>query len=92
VTGTFTRDAVQTRYGVVQVEITVVDGAITSADAVRYPDWDRESAQINAWAVPVLDEEVVSAQSADIDLVCGATVTSAAYVSSPQSALDEAGQ
>lgn len=91
VSGTFTGASVQTRYGAVQVEIVVVDGAVTSADAIRYPDRDHESAQINSWAVPALNDEVVSAQSADISMISGATVTSTGYLTSLQSAFDQAG-
>lgn len=91
VSGTFTGDSVQTRYGTVQVEIVVVDGAVTSADAIRYPDRDHESVQINSWAVPALNDEVVSAQSASISMISGATVTSMGYLTSLQSAFDQAG-
>jgi hypothetical protein len=42
ISGTFTGETVHTRYGAVQVEISVVDGTITTADAVRYPEWDHE--------------------------------------------------
>ncbi len=89
--GSFEGDSVQTRFGTVQVEIVVADGVVSSAEAVQYPSRDRESRQINAWAVPVLNDEVVSAQSATISMVSGATVTSAAYLRSLQSAFDAAG-
>ena len=88
--GTFTGDAVQTRYGAVQVEITVANGTITSAEAIQYPNSDRHDQQINAYAVPVLNAEVVAAQSASIDAVSGATVTSDGYLQSLQSAIDAA--
>jgi len=91
VSGTFTGDSVQTRYGAVQVEIVVTDGVVTSADAVSYPTRDRESQQINSWAVPALNDEVVSAQSANISMISGATVTSVGYLTSLQSAFDAAG-
>ncbi len=91
VSGTFTGDSVQTRYGAVQVEIVVTDGVVTSADAVSYPSRDRESQQINSWAVPALNDEVVSAQSASISMISGATVTSVGYLTSLQSAFDAAG-
>jgi uncharacterized protein with FMN-binding domain len=88
--GTFTGDAVQTRYGAVQVEITVANGNITSAEAIQYPNSDRHDQRINAYAVPILNAEVVTAQSAAIDAVSGATVTSDGYVESLQSAIDAA--
>ena len=92
VSGTFTGAAVETRYGAVQVEITVEDGVITSSEAIQYPNRDRHDQQINSYAVPVLNAEAVDAQSADIDSVSGATFTSVGYAQSLQSALDEAFQ
>lgn len=88
--GTYTGDAVDTRWGTVQVEITVENGRIASADAVEYPTGNRKDQQINAYAVPVLNAEVVAAQSASIDAVSGATVTSNGYIESLQSAIDAA--
>ena len=92
VSGTFTGAAVETRYGAVQVEITVENGVITSSEAIQYPNRDRHDQQINAYAVPVLNSEAVDAQSADIDSVSGATFTSVGYARSLQSAIDEAFQ
>ncbi|MFC4616962.1 FMN-binding protein [Cellulomonas algicola] len=90
VSGTFTGAAVQTRWGPVQVQIVVQDGRITSADAVVHPDANGRDRQINAYAIPQLDQEVVQAQGASIDLVSGATVTSDGYVQSLQDAIDQA--
>ena len=90
VSGTYTGDAVETRWGAVQVEITVENGRITSADAVQFPTANRKDQQINAYAVPILNAEVVDVQSASIDAVSGATVTSGGYRDSLQSALDAA--
>lgn len=89
--GTFVGDAVSTRYGDVQVQITVTDGVITSAEAVSYPYRDRHDQQINDYAIPILQDETVQANSADIAMVSGATVTSRGYVQSLQSAIDQAG-
>jgi uncharacterized protein with FMN-binding domain len=88
--GTYTGDAVETRWGTVQVEITVENGKITSADAVQFPNENPKDQQINAYAVPALNAEVVQAQSASIDAVSGATVTSGGYIESLQSAIDAA--
>lgn len=88
--GTYTGDAVMTRWGVVQVQITVSDGAITKAGVTQIP-WDNpRDQQINSYAVPVLNDEVITAQSASIDMVSGATVTSSGYIQSLQSAIDQA--
>lgn len=88
--GTYTGDAVQTRWGVVQVQITVKDGKITAANAVEYPSQNPKDQQINAYAIPRLNAEVVAAQSGGIDAVSGATVTSDGYIESLQSAIDAA--
>ena len=80
-----------TRWGDVQVTITVTDGKITAVDVPEYPTANGKDRQINASALPILKQETLSAQSADIDMVSGATVTSEGYVESLQSALDEAG-
>ena len=88
--GTFTGDAVNTRWGVVQVQITVENGTITAADAVEYPTGNRKDQQINAYAIPQLNSEAMAAQNAAIDAVSGATVTSDGYITSLQSAVDQA--
>lgn len=88
--GTYTGDPVATRYGDVQVQITVSGGKITAAEAIQYPNSDRHDQQINAYAIPILNSEAVDAQSASIDAVSGATVTSDGYISSLQSAIDAA--
>jgi uncharacterized protein with FMN-binding domain len=87
---TYTGDSVDTRWGPVQVRITVVDGKITASEAVVYPDGNHEDQEINSFALPVLNQEAVAQQSANIDMVSGATVTSEGYLSSLQSAIDQA--
>ena len=87
---TFTGDSVDTRWGPVQVEITVEDGKITAAQAVVYPQENPRDQEINAYAIPQLDSEAVQAQSGSIDAVSGATVTSDGYIRSLQSAIDQA--
>ena len=64
-----------TRWGDVQVTITVTDGKITAVDVPEYPTANGKDRQINAYALPILKQETLSAQSADIDMVSGATVT-----------------
>jgi len=88
---TVTGTAADTRYGPVQVKITVKSGKLVAADAVVYPQNDPRDAQINAYAIPELDKEALAAGSAQIDTVSGATYTSEGYVQSLQSALDQAG-
>lgn len=90
VSGTFTGNSVSTRWGPVQVAVTVSGGKITQAEAVQYPQGNGRDLEINSYALPVLAQEVTQAQSAQIDAVSGATVTSDGYIQSLQSALDQA--
>lgn len=90
VDGTYTGTAVNTRYGAVQVAVTVSGGVITDVQVPQYPVRDRKDQQINSVAVPELVQETLSAQSADIQMISGATYTSEGYVQSLQSALDQA--
>ncbi|MCE3553266.1 FMN-binding protein [Pseudonocardia sp. RS11V-5] len=90
-TTTYTGSVAQTRWGPVQVAITVAGGKITNVTVPQYPNGNGRDQQINASALPVLTKETISAQSASIDMVSGATVTSDGYVQSLQSALDQAG-
>ncbi|MFB6675326.1 FMN-binding protein [Streptomyces sp. NPDC056390] len=87
---TLTGETVQTRYGPVQVEITVDGSKITAARAVKTPSGDRRSQDIASSSVPTLVQETLDAQSARIDTVSGATFTSEGYMTSLQSALDRA--
>ncbi|MGW5718643.1 FMN-binding protein [Amycolatopsis sp. NPDC003865] len=89
-TGTFTGDAADTRYGPVQVRITVAGGRITDAEAIDYPQESGRDVRINSAAVPELNQEALQAQSAQIDTVSGATYTSEGYQRSLQSAIDRA--
>ena len=91
--GTTTYDGAvaSTRWGDVQVRITVTNGKVTASEAIAYPNGNGHDQQINAYAIPILNQEAVAAQSATISMVSGATVTSQGYVQSLQSALDKAG-
>jgi uncharacterized protein with FMN-binding domain len=88
--GTYKGQTVQTRYGPVQVQVTVSGGKITDVAALQLPQNDGHSARISSAVEPMLRSEVLSAQSADIQTISGATYTSEAYQSSLQSALDSA--
>jgi uncharacterized protein with FMN-binding domain len=81
----------QTRWGPVQVQLKVSNGKIADVSVIQYPDGNGRDEEINSQALPILIQETVSAQSAQIDMVSGATVTSDGYLESLQSALDQAG-
>lgn len=83
--------AEQTQYGVVQVAVTVSGKKITNVRLAQLTAYDGTSQYINSQAAPILVQETMSAQSAQIDSVSGASYTSAGYIQSLQSALDKAG-
>ena len=82
--------SINTRYGPVQVQLKVTNGRIVSATAIDFPTSDPHDEEINSQAIPVLQDETVTAQNANIDGVSGATYTSDGYRQSLQSALDAA--
>jgi uncharacterized protein with FMN-binding domain len=84
-------DVAGTQYGDVQVQLTLSGGRITGAQAVKAPSADANSREIAANAIPKLNQAVLTAQSAQIDAVSGASYTSEGYIKSLQSALDKAG-
>jgi uncharacterized protein with FMN-binding domain len=89
-TKTYTGSVAQTRWGPVQVTVTVAGGKITDIAVPVYPNGNGRDQEINAYALPVLRQETLTAQSADISTVSGATVTSDGYLQSLQAALDAA--
>ena len=88
---TVTGDTIDTRWGPVQVRVTLKSGKITKVETVKVPDGNPRDQEINSFAVPQLNQEALAAQNAKIDTVSGATVTSDGYIRSLQSALDKAG-
>ena len=88
---TYTGSVAQTRWGPVQVQITVQGDKITKVTVLQQPNGNHKDAEINSYALPILVQDTLTAQSAQIDMVSGATVTSDGYITSLQSALDQAG-
>jgi uncharacterized protein with FMN-binding domain len=88
--GTYTGSEADAMYGTVQVQIVVEGGQITQVDFLSYPSGRHESDSINNRAMPVLAQEAISAQSAQVQVVSGATLTSMAFMESLQAALDQA--
>jgi uncharacterized protein with FMN-binding domain len=80
---------VRTRFGPIQLRISLRNGKITDVTAITAPSGDPRTDQINAAALPKLRERALSAQSADIETVSGATYTSAGYRESLQAAIDK---
>nr|WP_256128123.1 FMN-binding protein [Arthrobacter sp. SDTb3-6] len=86
-----TGSTVDTQYGPVQVQVTLTGTKITDVTAIQVPSGNGRDQQINSYAVPQLTQEVLAAQSAHVDMVSGGTYTSEGYLTSLQSALDQAG-
>ena len=88
--GSFTGQDAPNQYGDVQVKVIISGGKITDVQALTLPTDRQRSAEISQQAGPLLHDEVVQAQSAQIDILSGATFTSESYAQSVQSALDQA--
>jgi uncharacterized protein with FMN-binding domain len=80
----------QTRWGPVQVRVRISGGKIVDVSVLQQPDGNSRDQEINSYALPQLKQQVLGAQSANIDGVSGATVTSDGYRESLQAALDAA--
>lgn len=88
--GTYTGSAADAFYGNIQVQATISGGKITNVQFLQYPDEQGRSVEINQQADPMLTQEAIQAQSANVDIVSGATDTSQAFIQSLTSALDQA--
>ncbi len=88
--GTYTGPSVNAFYGDVQVQVIISGGRIKTVNFLNYPSDRRTSVRINSFAVPYLQSEAIQAQSANVDVISGATLTSEAFMMSLQSALDSA--
>ena len=88
--GQFAGSAVDAFYGMVQVQAVIQSGKLTDVQFLEYPNDRRTSIRINRVAMPYLTSEAVQAQSAEVDVISGATLTSEAFIESLQSALNTA--
>lgn len=88
--GTYTGIVADAFYGNVQVQVTISGGKITDVQFLQYPNDRQTSIEINSQAMPYLKQEAITAQSANVQGVSGATATSGAFVQSLDSALQQA--
>jgi uncharacterized protein with FMN-binding domain len=88
--GQYTGQDVFTQFGDVQVRVTISGGKITDVQPLQMPFDRPRSEEITQFVTPQLHDEVLQAQSAQIDILSGATYTSEAYSQSVQAALDQA--
>lgn len=89
-TRTVTGAVANTQHGPMQVQLVLTGERITKVNLLQRTNDGQESNQIDAFAIPKLTSETLTAQSARIDAVSGATYTSQGYIQSLQSALDQA--
>ncbi|WP_241978474.1 FMN-binding protein [Cryobacterium sp. Hz9] len=89
--GTFTGSVIHTQFGDMQVSVTIANGTINEVTPLQLTNRGGRSVAISSQAAPILRSEVLSAQSASVHNVSGATYTSEGYLRSLQSALDTAG-
>lgn len=88
--GTYTGNVADAYYGNIQVQATIQNGRIANVQFLQYPSDRDRSIRINGMAMPILKSEAISAQSANVDIVSGATDSSQAFVQSLSSALAQA--
>lgn len=88
--GEFIGDSVDASYGNVQVKAIIKAGKITDVQFLSHPDGALNSVKINTRAMPLLTQEVIQAQSENVDTVSGASYTSKAFKESLNSALAQA--
>jgi uncharacterized protein with FMN-binding domain len=89
--GSYTGSSENAYYGRVQVRVEIASQKIVGVTVLDYPRDRRTSRYINSQALPLLKREVIAADSAKVDAVSGATLTSEAYLRSLTSALNQAG-
>ena len=77
-------------YGNVQVQAIVQSGKLADVKFLDYPQTHQTSVYINSQAMPYLTQEAIQAQSANVNIVSGATFTSQAFIQSLASALSQA--
>ena len=88
--GTYTGGVTDAIWGTVQVQVVIQNGKIASVQFLQYPHDRSRSIEINNYADPQLCNEAVQAQSANVDIVTGATDTSDAFIQSLTDALAQA--
>ncbi|QPC92936.1 FMN-binding protein [Mesorhizobium sp. INR15] len=88
--GVYTGPTADAYYGIIQIQALVQGGQLTALKVLKYPSDRRTSININRQALPMLRDEAISAQSANVDIISGATLTSRAFIQSLRGALKKA--
>ena len=88
--GSYTGSVADAHWGNIQVKAVIQNGKITDVQFLQYPNERNRSVMINNYADPQLTSEAIQAQSANVDIVTGATDTSEAFIQSLSDALSQA--
>jgi uncharacterized protein with FMN-binding domain len=88
--GSYTGSVADAQWGYIQVKVVIQKGKITDVQFLQYPNERDRSVMINSYADPQLSSEAIQAQSANVDIVTGATDTSEAFIQSLSDALSQA--
>lgn len=88
--GTYAGPVTDAYYGPMQIQVSIQGGRLTALKVLKYPSDRRTSVRINREALPMLRDEAISAQSADVDIISGATLSSKAFIQSLDGALRKA--
>lgn len=88
--GSYTGSVADAQWGYIQVKAIISNGKITDVQFLQYPNERNRSIMINNYADPQLTSEAIAAQSANVDIVTGATDTSQAFIQSLSDALSQA--
>jgi len=88
--GTYTGSVADAYYGNVQVAVVISGGKLTDIKVLQYPNTHSTSVAINQQALPYLKQEAIQAQSANVQIISGATFTSQAFAQSLSAALSQA--
>jgi len=88
--GTYMGSAANAYYGTIQVKAVIQNGKISDVQFLQYPHDQEESIEVNQQAMPSLKQETIQSQSANVDIVSGATQTSQAFKESLASVLAQA--
>lgn len=88
--GRYTGKLADAYYGNVQVGVVVTGGKLVEVTFLKYPDQQQNSTRLNKDAIPRLNQEAIAEQSANVDSVTGASLTSAAFIESLSAALAQA--
>jgi uncharacterized protein with FMN-binding domain len=90
--GAYAGEAIPTPWGTVQVKALIHDGALGDVQFMQFPTHRRRSVEISEWSMPILKSEAIREQSAQVDLVSSATITTDGFQQSLASALKRATQ